>query len=394
MPVWHETLKPLAESGRVALVGVIQEQHPDRCRLFSQWRGMEWPILHDPINVLAPTAVPVFVAIDEHGVVRGVGPKLEWVTDTFLKTDYPPPETAAPIATRPGIEEVRRLAMDDPSQSHWQMLGDALILWGGPSRIDDAIAAYDRAATLDARSAPLQFRLGVAYRMRSESDAAQPGDFQRAVERWGAALEIDPNHYIYRRRIQQYGPRLIKPYPFYDWVAEARADIESRGETPIALAVEPGGAEIAQPERLFEAAETRLENPDPEGRINRDERGLISISAVVVPASIAPGEAARIHLELEPTRLAHWNNEAEPLQIWVDAPEGWKIEGNLFSAAQPAEPESSEARRVEFEVLSPDTVGEEPRISGYALYYVCEETGGQCLYLRQDFVVTVGIRDD
>ena len=375
-------------------MGVIQEQHPDRCRLFAQWHEIDWPILHDPINVLAPTAVPIFVAIDEHGIVRGVGPQLDWVTGTFLKTEYDTPEDVAPVASQPDLEDLARIAGDQSSRSHWQAFGDALILWGGSARIDEAITAYEQAAEIDAQHAPLQFRLGVSHRMRFDSASAGPDDFQLAVDRWGAALEIDPNHYIYRRRIQQYGPRLIKPYPFYDWVVEARETIEQRGEMPIALAVEPGGAEIAQPSRTFDAADSTPDPPDPEGRINRDERGLVTINAVVVPATIAPGEAARVHFELKPTQLAHWNNEAEPLQVWIDAPEGWTLDGNLFNAPQPPEAESNEPRRVEFEVLSPSTASGETRLSGYALYYVCEETGGQCLYLRQDFVVDVIVTGD
>ena len=43
--------------------------------------------------------------------------------------------------------------------------------------------------------------------------------------------------------MQQYGPRLDKPYPFYDWVETAREEIRARGETPSPLRVEPAGAE-------------------------------------------------------------------------------------------------------------------------------------------------------
>ena len=66
----------------------------------------------------------------------------------------------------------------------------------------------------------LHFRLGVAYRkwFDEKKDIAF---FDQAVEQWGKALAMQPNQYIWRRRIQQYGPRLIKPYPFYDWVEAA-----------------------------------------------------------------------------------------------------------------------------------------------------------------------------
>ena len=67
-----------------------------------------------------------------------------------------------------------------------------------------------------------------------DSVTSQAGDFQAAVDHWGAALRLNPNQYIYRRRIQQYGPRLTKPYPFYDWIKQARSDIAARGGTSLA----------------------------------------------------------------------------------------------------------------------------------------------------------------
>lgn len=56
-----------------------------------------------------------------------------------------------------------------------------------------------------------EFRLGVAYRARYDSLLRQPGDFRKAVEHWERALALDANQYIWRRRIQQYGPRFDKP---------------------------------------------------------------------------------------------------------------------------------------------------------------------------------------
>lgn len=394
MPVWHETLKPLLDAGDVVMLGVIQEQHPQRCRLFAQWKGFDWPILHDPINRLGPTAVPIFVAIDEHGVVRSVGPDEEWVTQEFLTTDYEAPPKAAAGKSRgePDAEALLQSAEAINTADAWTAAGDAVVLWQ-PQQIDRAIAAYARAAELDPQSAPIRFRLGVACKIRSESDAGGAYDFQQAIDHWSAALEIDPNHYIYRRRIQQYGPRLIKPYPFYDWVAQAREEIASRGETPIALPVEPSGAEIAQPQRQFAGAIERGEAPDPGGRIRRDQEGLIDISAVVAPSAIEPGDAARVHLELEPTRGAHWNNEVEPVVVWIDGADGWTLDAHLHTLPQPPEPESREQRRLEFEVHAPRSANGPQTLRGYALYYVCEEAGGRCLYRRQDFAVTINVAE-
>jgi hypothetical protein len=56
------------------------------------------------------------------------------------------------------------------------------------------------------------------YRARYDSLLRQPGDFRKAVEHWERALALDSNQYTWRRRIQQYGPRLDKLHPYYDWI--------------------------------------------------------------------------------------------------------------------------------------------------------------------------------
>ena len=170
--------------------------------------------------------------------------------------------------------------------------------------------------------------------MRYDSPRREADDFQAAVDNWDRALAIDPNQYIWRRRIQQYGPRLIKPYPFYGWVATARREIAARGETPIELRVPLSGAEIARPSRQLDHENTRdmsntdaaeaATSPDPEGRIDRDTLDLIQAEVTIVPSEIKPGGVARVHVTLLPnvTKRAHWNNESEPLRVWTDAPDG------------------------------------------------------------------------
>ncbi len=83
--------------------------------------------------------------------------------------------------------------------------------------------------------------------MRYDEAEGAEHDFVDAVEAWKEARRRDPNQYIWRRRIQQYGPVLDKPYPFYHWVAQARREIRARGEQPLPLTVEPSGAELAEP---------------------------------------------------------------------------------------------------------------------------------------------------
>ena len=57
MPVWHEATRALRESGDLTVIGITQEQHPERCGLFAQWKGIDWPILWDPFNLTEARAV-------------------------------------------------------------------------------------------------------------------------------------------------------------------------------------------------------------------------------------------------------------------------------------------------------------------------------------------------
>ena len=74
MPVWHEKTAAWRKSGKLTVVGITQEQHAARCRLFAQWHGIDWPILWDPFNRTGSKVVPRFTLIDENGVVRSRRP--------------------------------------------------------------------------------------------------------------------------------------------------------------------------------------------------------------------------------------------------------------------------------------------------------------------------------
>lgn len=378
------------------MLGILQEQHPDRARLFMQWKQMDWPLLADPLNLLGVPYVPITLAIDEHGIIRDVDMPLKNASQlkrTFLNKTYPKPETpTTPRTQKPDLAHLGAAASPDRPET-LLAYADAVALWGGPGQLQTAIEAYEQAITLEPDHAVAQFRLGVVYRMRYDSDSREPGDFQKAVDHWTKSLDIDPNNYITRRRLQQFGPRLDKPYPFYDWVVEAQQEIRARGEDPIDLTVQPGGAEFAHPAKTFEVAAEGTE-PDPEGKIARDQRGFVRLETTVVPHRLRPGEASRVHLVLRPTEAikAHWNNEVGPLVVWVTPPEGWSTDRRNLTVPNPPEAVSREPRKVEFELRAPEaaTAGQYP-IPAYTLYYVCEDVHGVCLYRRQDFTVRVEV---
>ncbi len=400
VPGWHEATKALQDAGEIQMVGIIQEQHPDRARLFMQWKEMGWPIFVDSYNLLEAPYVPITLAIDERGVItstlgplRDDGPLAEnFVEETFASAADP---VVAEPAT-PDLDALERDARSDVTAESWRAFGDAVAVWGGPSRIDDAIEAFEEVVRLEPESDVAHFRLGVAYRMRYDWAGRREGDFQNAVDQWGMALDLDPNQYIWRRRIQQYGPRLDKPYPFYDWVVPAREEIAARGEEPAPLTVEPRGSEFAEPAETFAAAASEASEPDPMGRVLRDEREFIAIETASVPAAVSRGEAVRVHVIFRPIvdRLAHWNNEADDMVLWVDPPVGWEVDNRVSTHSVPSSAVSQETRTLEIELRAGDEAESgSVSIPAYALYYVCEDVNGICMYRRHDLDLTITVKE-
>jgi tetratricopeptide (TPR) repeat protein len=399
VPGWHDATKDLQEQVDVQMVGIIQEQHSERSQLFMQWKQMGWPILVDSLNLLEVTAVPTTLAVDEYGIIRQAKLPItaaEELKETFLdRTFEAPAGRSAEPAGQPAHPDLTRLeqAALQGGVAAIRNYANALLMWGGPTRLGDAIAAYERALAIEPEHGPTQFRLGVAYRKRYDSEQRAANDFPKAVEHWKTALDIDPNQYIWRRRIQQYGPRLDKPYSFYDWVRTAREEIAARGETPFQLVVEPGGAEFAYPQEGFAASEVG-EEPDPQGRIHRDDGFFVEVETTVVPPVVRPGEATRVHLAFRPneTNKAHWNNEVDGLRLWATPPEGWQADQRSWELPNPPTAVSLEERRVELEIRAPESAPPgEISVPSYALFYVCEDVNGTCLYRRRDLTVTIPV---
>jgi hypothetical protein len=392
VPVWHDTTKDLT-GDEFQVLGIVQEQHPDRSRLFMQWKQMDWPILVDSLNLLGVSAVPISLFIDEHGVVRGKASREE--LSRFLGAAYVRPRgLPEEDASWPSPDELRdsaRAKKGEAAATAWLDCGDAYFLRADPSDLGRALEAYRQAEQLGAGPEAV-FRQGVVLRRRHESSERQTGDLQAGFDAWGAALSRRPNQYIWRRRIQQYGPRLEKPYAFYDWVEEARRDVAARGEVPVNLAVEPGGAELAQPGNPFADESEDPAEPDPQGRIVRDTEGLVVAEVGVVPARIQAGKSVRVHVALRPRRLppAHWNNEADDLVLWVEGVPGLAVDRSHGSVPNPGTRTSREERRLEFEVQAAESLRAGTySLPAYTLVYVCRDDDGTCLYLRKDIPIEV-----
>lgn len=403
MPVWHERTKELVAAGELTVVGITQEQHPDRCALFAQWKGLDFPILWDPFGVTGLEVVPVLTGIDEHGVVRVARPRIDDFEEGFVRRTFEPP--GAGVARPPGFRMV-----EDRLRGPGSSLAALLRAPGDRATLDAGIEALSRAAAA-AGSPRVDFALGVAHRLRFDTAHARAGDFGAAVGAWAEALAARPNQYIWRRRIQQWGPRLDKPYPFYDWVQRARTEIAARGGSPVELRVPLSGSEVAgrrgdpgtQPVRPVPGAP----EPDPKGKIERDRGALVTLEAVAVPDTDpdrGDGAVVRVHLRLTPVRVeedgdsgAKWALDTYAPALWVESPEGWTVPGNLWPVPWPAQDEGEAELSpiaVDFGVKVPASAFGEgddaapPTLSGYVVYSVCL-ADGTCVFRRQDLEVTI-----
>ena len=115
---------------------------------------------------------------------------------------------------------------------------------------------------------------------------------------------------------------------------------------------------------------------------------------VVVPAAAKPGQSARFHLTFRfaPTTTDHWNNEAEPLRVWIDPPDGIVASQQLVEAEKPKPATSTEGRTVGFEVQVPKDASGTIRIPVYTLYHLCDNAQGQCRFLRLDVSVQLEVK--
>ena len=396
--MWHESTKELRRQGKIEVVAIVQDQHPDRDRLFLQWKQVDWPVLADPLNILNLETVPIAVAVDEFGIVRFTELPMsaaKTIEQTFVNKKYQPGE--APVEHKPDLRALARARRATAADAI--TYGDALAVWGTASQFGEAIDVYRRAVRLDPESAVAHFRLGSALRQRYDSPARRSTDFQEAVTEWNRAVELEPNRYIYRRRSQQYGPRLETPVALFDWIRTARAEITARGETPLPLVVEPGESEFASWAQNDLPAGNRRPvkpiEPDPQGRLRRDQGEFVAWDATVAPVAVKPGEEARVHLTFRPNidRKAHWNNSVDPLTIWLKLPAGWSVDRAPIVIPNKATEVSQETRSAQFQVRAPANAhAGQMNIPGYATYYVCEDVQGVCVYRRRDIEIILNVR--
>lgn len=369
--MWHAKAKPFVESGEMAILGVVQEQHAERAQLYKQWKQYDFSIAQDASTQLNLAAVPIPILIDEHGVVRKLRAR-PGDLDKFIKQDFSAPsETAA--ASQSGGSEVAKLVMQANQILSSQTEPD----------VDKAIATFEQAVASEDKNGKALFGLGVAYRMRFDK-SGNIDDFAKAAANWQAALAVNPNQYIWRRRIEQYGPRLTKPYPFYDWVETAQKEIVARGEEPVALKAKLTGTEVASPRQAANSAKDKPENPDPEAKILKDEK-FLAVTATTVPAVTKSKKQMRVHLHCS-IEGAKWNDEAPGMQVWIDDSSDGAPESRLLEYSVGNQKPGS-TRTVDFEFQLADAK-QPAKVRGFVLFHCCDDSD-VCFYYRKDFELPV-----
>ncbi len=380
MPVWHEATKQAREAGKLRVVAITQEQHPARCRLFARWKNLDIPILWDPFNLTASKAVPNFTLVDEHGVIRARRARVKDL-EGFLQTDYYTPKGLPAGPDGPADLLVQGIGAE---AGRWHAMSRTL--WNRSADPSGLIEVLEREPKAD-RSPDDLFHLGVAYRLRHDSEFVRAGDFSAAVSAWQHALRARPDQYIWRRRLQQYGPLTDKPYPFYGWIQEAQAALRARGE-----AEEPLDAALTLSEQSravgSDGVEVLTKNPDPDGGIPADVDDLLVVQAAMVFDTTGRTRVGRLHLEVRPRAqdLAAWHGGTDPLVVWIDVPSGWRA-ASAGLARDLTESAANETIHFELDVEAPEGAEAETTLHGYVLAPICRAADGTCLYVRKPWTL-------
>lgn len=363
MPGWHTRTKDQRASGDLQVLGIAPEQYGDRMRLFLKWQQLDFPVLVDPLNTLGVSAVPITLLVDEQGIIRYRNPKPEDL-EAFSTTRY---------------SSVIPAKKQDPFPAHLRLALQAL-QDNNKASLENSLGSYRSHLLKKPEDAAAHFQLGVLLRHRYDSEERQSGDFQAAIDSWARALALNPGQYIWRRRIQQFGPRLDKPYPFYNWMEKAGDDLEARGEEIPTIHPLPTLSELAEPTKRTTASTSEALYPDPKGKLPND-RTLLKIETTLVPhTDAARSSLRRLHLRLAPQGDAHWSSDAQEIEVWLlrGQEEPIRLASQADTLASDEE-SSPRPRLLEAEFAPPE--GEYQLVAFYSL---CRDETAECLFLKQE----------
>ncbi len=249
LTTWNRRAAGWRDRDDLSVVAVAHEQHAERVRLLVQWKRVTIPVWLDPLNQSMETASARVYCLDGQGFVRAIDPDSK-ALKSFLKKKYKKKDKGlrAVVTSPPSLKVVQRRAGESRGAAEWRLYGDVLYHSGEGPVLNEAIRTYETAITFDADDAWSHFRLAVALRRRYDGGERQEGDLAAAIAGWRKAAKLVPENELFALRAAQFDESVAPLENMYGWVAEARKEIESRGETPVALAVEPTPREMMGPE--------------------------------------------------------------------------------------------------------------------------------------------------
>ena len=151
---------------------MIQEQHAERCRLYAQWKQLDWPILQDQMTSFGLAVVPVAVLIDEYGIVQSTRFRNADIEKLVAEKREPPSERA------PILDDRWATAASVKANFDWSTASAQEAVWFGDvslksKQLDDALKAYEFALKKARNSndedvgklvPEINFRIGVVMR--------------------------------------------------------------------------------------------------------------------------------------------------------------------------------------------------------------------------------------
>ena len=344
---------------------------------------MDWPVYIDSFNLLEVEAVPMTFLVNPKGVITKVSPSKKNL-DSILKN--------ATNAINP--------TTSDDLEPYWSTLlkKRSFNLFCNLASERNFVELFKSIKMLKKsdykmRHEHLEFMTGVAYKMRSESPFRKLDDFSKAIDHWETALELRPNQYIWRRRIQQYGPILGKPYPFYDWVEIALKELKEKGEVPFNenFVLTESEQSILTPTQTSNKKNYKI--PDPFNKLKRGNMQFVNTRVLTIPSHPKTGRPFRVfvQLDLKQPDSVQWNNEGAASHLYFEKSNFNKTSIHRFWTGTKEKEYSTEQRIIDFELNYPRSgiIGGKKLPAGYIVVNLCDRLTGACFTRRIDFSIPI-----
>lgn len=389
----EELLRWKAESKRTngdrkfEVVGVAHDVQVDRVRLFAQWKNVDFPIMHDALNLSRTAKLPLVVGVDESGCVRVLDPTPKKLGSEFTEKKFERGRERAAVTELPDPRYTQRMADESRESPEACIYGDALVLAGLPQQIDAAINAYQSAINLKTKDPYVWFRQGVAHRIRYDRADRHDGDLQAAVDGWSHAARMAKDNQVFLDLLRLYGGGAVNEGVSYSWIPVAQKESAARHESPAALSSTPLSCEMEPSEHLDKWRKAAKMPEDFQKDAIADEQEFVQCETVGIPGiSDETSGSMLLIFRLKPESGAKWSDSADSLRIWIQPPKNVKVTRHLLKSAASKMPDSTADRSLAFDFKSSGkTLKEEVVFKCRAVYELVDKSGGKPKRWWRDF---------